>query len=148
MISWTPALQNKGKYEGGHARIWQHATRMTFKDDLQDAKHMVTYIICFTFATRTLQKLHKCSPHPHQSGENASRFTCSDWVKSIHPSLSIRSFSHLLHACAYGEVMFFGAHAWQIESHRPSPHNAGCSWQIESRRPSLHSGAKNILNLG
>ena len=53
MISWTPALQNKGKYEGGHARIWQHATRMTFKDDLQDAKHMVTYIICFTFPTRT-----------------------------------------------------------------------------------------------
>ena len=24
-----------------------------YKDDLQDAKHMVTYIICFTFATRT-----------------------------------------------------------------------------------------------
>jgi len=59
-------------------------------------------------------------------------------LQSIPPCPSVPSCIFCMHAHMEW-LCFFGAHAWQTESHRPSPHNAGCSWQIESRRPSLHS---------
>ena len=55
---------------------------MTFKDDLQDAKHMVTYIICFTFATRTPLDIRSaysadCGLRPNQGQDALAGSSCS-----------------------------------------------------------------------
>ncbi len=53
-----------------------------YKDDLQDAKHMVTYIICFTFATRTPLDIRSaysadCGLRPNQGQDALAGSSCS-----------------------------------------------------------------------
>ena len=55
---------------------------MTFKDDLQDAKHMVTYIICFTFATRPPLDIRSaysadCGLRPNRGQDALAGSSCS-----------------------------------------------------------------------
>ena len=53
-----------------------------YKDDLQDAKHMVTYIICFTFATRTPLDIRSaysadCGLRPNRGQDALAGSSCS-----------------------------------------------------------------------
>ena len=53
-----------------------------YKDDLQDAKHMVTYIICFTFATRTPLDIRSaysadCGLWPNRGQDALAGSSCS-----------------------------------------------------------------------
>ena len=53
-----------------------------YKDDHQDAKHMVTYIICFTFATRTPLDIRSaysadCGLRPNQGQDALAGSSCS-----------------------------------------------------------------------
>ena len=53
-----------------------------YKGDLQDAKHMVTYIICFTFATRTPLDIRSaysadCGLRPNRGQDALAGSSCS-----------------------------------------------------------------------
>ena len=57
-----------------------------YKDDLQDAKHMVTYIICFTFATRTPLDIR--SAYSTVCGLGAG---CPGWLKLLKARSDVRA---------------------------------------------------------